>query len=186
MGTGDGLFPYRLAGARPDQFFIGIDANRRPLEKISEKTYRKPSKGGLPNLLFVQSAVESLPPELDGIAGELHVNFPWGSLLATVAGANAAALINLRRICSVGAALKVVLAIDVERDAAEIKRLKLPALSVDYVDSVLVARYRDAEFQLVGSRTLTASESAQVETSWAQRLRTNAARKGFSISARAL
>jgi len=30
--------------------------------EISEKIYRKPTKGGLPNVLFVQAAVEALPP----------------------------------------------------------------------------------------------------------------------------
>jgi 16S rRNA (adenine(1408)-N(1))-methyltransferase len=186
MGTGDGLFAYHWARADPEQFFIGIDANRRPLEKISEKIYRKPSKGGLRNLLFVQSAVENLPSELDGIAGALHVNFPWGSLLAAVAGAKDAALKNLRRVCAVGATLRVVLAIDVERDAAEIKRLQLPALSVDYIDSTLVARYRESGFQIVQARALSFAEMADLQTSWAKRLRPNAARAVYSVSARAL
>jgi len=61
----------------PQRFYIGIDANAQPLEKISEKIYRKPTKGGLPNVLFVQAAVEALPPELDGVADEIHIHFPW-------------------------------------------------------------------------------------------------------------
>ena len=101
MGTGDGLFVYRSARSNPRKFFIGIDANSRQLEKISEKIYRKPAKGGLPNVVFVQSAAEDLPSELKGIASEVYVNFPWGSLLRAVAGGNRTALINLRRICSV-------------------------------------------------------------------------------------
>jgi len=45
---------------------MGIDANRRPLEKISERVYRRAAKGGLPNAMFVQAAVESLPAEVGG------------------------------------------------------------------------------------------------------------------------
>ncbi|MGH9881869.1 MAG: methyltransferase domain-containing protein, partial [Pyrinomonadaceae bacterium] len=81
IGTGDGLFVYQCARQNPRKFFIGIDANPRPLEKISERIHRKPAKGGLPNVLFLQAAVEELPSELYGVADEVHIHFPWGSLL---------------------------------------------------------------------------------------------------------
>jgi tRNA G46 methylase TrmB len=44
IGTGDGRFVYQSARQNPKKFYIGIDPNVRPLEKISEKIYRKPSK----------------------------------------------------------------------------------------------------------------------------------------------
>ena len=53
IGTGDGLFVSECARQNPRKFYIGIDANARPLEKISEKIYRKPAKGGLPNVIFL-------------------------------------------------------------------------------------------------------------------------------------
>lgn len=81
VATGDGLFVYNSARRNPQTLFIGVDANSRPLQKISERIHRKPAKGGLPNVLFLQSAVETLPSELDKTANEVHVNFPWGSLL---------------------------------------------------------------------------------------------------------
>jgi 16S rRNA (adenine(1408)-N(1))-methyltransferase len=65
IGTGDGRFVSVSAKSNPDKFFIGIDANVKPLEKPSMKATRKPSKGGLPNALFVQAAVEELPGELN-------------------------------------------------------------------------------------------------------------------------
>ena len=58
VGTGDGRFVYQCARQNPRSFYIGIDAHPPALEKISEKIHRKPSKGGLPNLLFVHAAVE--------------------------------------------------------------------------------------------------------------------------------
>src|SRR5712692_3427130 len=81
IGTGDGLFVYQCARLNPRKFYIGIDANPRPLEKLSEKIHRRLAKGGVPNVLFLQAAVEDLPPELDGLADEIHIHFPWGSLL---------------------------------------------------------------------------------------------------------
>ena len=44
IGTGDGRFVYQSARRNPRKFYIGIDPNVRPLEKISEKIYRKPAK----------------------------------------------------------------------------------------------------------------------------------------------
>jgi hypothetical protein len=57
----------------------------KALEKISEKIHRKPEKGGLPNVLFVQAPVEELPPELNQVADKIHIHFPGGSLLRSVA-----------------------------------------------------------------------------------------------------
>lgn len=77
IGTGDGRFVFAAAKANPNRFYIGIDANAKPLEKRSIKITRKRAKGGMPNAMFVQAAVEDLPEELDGIASEIYVNFPW-------------------------------------------------------------------------------------------------------------
>jgi len=45
IGTGDGRFVSAAARANPNKFFIGIDANTKPLEKPSIKATRKPAKG---------------------------------------------------------------------------------------------------------------------------------------------
>lgn len=185
VGTGDGLFVYNYARQNPRTFFIGIDANRRPLKKISERIHRKPSKGGLPNILFVQSAVESLPSELEGVANEVHVNFPWGTLLSVVAGGNAAALSNLRRICSRDAFLKVVVGFDPLRNRAEMERLQLPSLSIKYVETTLASHYKKAGFEIVESEMGTVADM-ELETSWARRLRRNANRFVIRFLARAI
>ncbi len=126
IGTGDGLFVYQSARENPQKFYIGIDANTRPLEKVSEKVHRKPAKGGLPNVLFLQAAVEDLPEELNGVADEVHIHFPWGSLLQAVVGGDREVIQNVRRICSSGALLEVVIGLEPERDRTEIARLGLP------------------------------------------------------------
>jgi 16S rRNA (adenine(1408)-N(1))-methyltransferase len=185
IGTGDGLFVYTSARQNPKKFFIGIDANSRPLEKVSEKIHRKPSKGGLSNVLFLQSSVEDLPSELDGVADEVHVHFPWGSLLRAVATGDEAVLLNLRRISSAGALLEVVIGLDPERDRAEMERLGLETFSAAHIDSVLVPRYEDAGFEVLKTGALLASEWSRLQTSWAKRLKGNANRTIFYIVARA-
>jgi 16S rRNA (adenine(1408)-N(1))-methyltransferase len=170
IGTGDGRFVYQSARQNPKKFYIGIDPNVRPLEKISEKIYRKPAKGGAPNVLFIQAAVEDLPAELDGVADELHVHFPWGSLLRAVAAGDVVILRNLRRICARHALLEVVLGLDPTRDESQIERLGLTTLSLEYVDHTLVPQYATAGFEITERGFIDAVEWPELNTSWAKRL----------------
>src|SRR5262249_2635032 len=135
LGAGDGRFFYQAARQHPERVYIGVDAQASALEKGSEKIQRKPAKGGLPNVLFFQAAVEALPLELDGVADEVHVHFPWGSLLRAVATGDQVVLQNLRRICAPGAWLEVIIALDPERDAAEIARLSLEPLTTEFLET---------------------------------------------------
>lgn len=185
IGTGDGLFVFECARQNPKKFYIGIDANTRPLEKISEKVHRKPAKGGLANVLFLQAAVEDLPSELDGVADEVHVHFPWGSLLGAVAAGNEAVLRNLRRICSADALLEIVIGFDPVRDVSELNRLEIPSLSLDYIDLVLAPRYEESGFTIIERGVLPQSEWANVQTSWAKRLKGRAGRSLTYIIGRA-
>ncbi|HEX5889216.1 MAG TPA: class I SAM-dependent methyltransferase [Pyrinomonadaceae bacterium] len=170
IGTGDGRFVYQSARQNPKKFYIGIDPNVRPLEKISEKIYRNPPKGGAPNALFIQAAVEDLPAELDGVADELHVHFPWGSLLRAVAAGDLAVLRNLRRICAPGALFEVVLGLDPARDQTELERLGLVPLTLEFIDQQLASRYRAAGFELTERGIIAASKWPEFNTSWAKRL----------------
>jgi 16S rRNA (adenine(1408)-N(1))-methyltransferase len=176
IGTGDGLFVSESARQNPRKFYIGIDANARPLEKISEKIHRKPAKGGLPNVLFLQAAVEDLPSELNGVADEVHVHFPWGSLLGALATGNEVVLRNLRRICSGDALLEIVIGFDPVRDVSELHRLEIPSLDLDYMDSILVPRYEKSGFAIIERGVLPQSEWTRVRTSWATRLKGRAGR----------
>ena len=182
IGTGDGLFVYQCARSNPNKFFIGIDPNTRPLKKVSEKIHRSPNKGGLPNVLFLQAAIEDLPAELQGVADEVHVHFPWGSLLRIVVAGDQTGLQNLRRICSPGAILEVLIGLDPERDRSEINRL---GLSAELDKSEISARYRAAGFETIEQGILEQSEWPKLQTSWAKRLRGNQARNLIYIIARA-
>ena len=163
IGTGDGRFVYQAARRNPNKFYIGIDPNTRPLEKVSEKIHRKQGKGGAPNVLFIQSAVEALPEELDGVANEVHVHFPWGSLLRAVAVGDVEVMRNLRRVCAEGALLEVVIGIDPVRDKTEIERL---GIKPEFIDDALVENYRAAGSEIIE----TGLSSQSLNTSWAKRL----------------
>ena len=186
IGTGDGVFVYQSARQNPNKFYIGVDANVRPLEKISEKIHRKPAKGGAPNVLFIQSAVEDLPDELDGVADEVHIHFPWGSLLQAVASGNVGVLTNVRRICVPDALLEIVIGLDASRDQAEINRLGLQSFTIELIETELVERYKTAGFAIEERGSLAAGDWPEFKTSWAKRLKGNDARPIVYLIARAI
>ena len=185
IGTGDGLFVYQSARQNPNKFYIGIDANPRPLEKVSEKIHRKPTKGGLPNVLFIQSTIEELPADLDSVADEVHIHFPWGSLLRAVALGEEKVLANLRRIFSPGGILEIIIGLDPERDRSEVERLGLPPLTNEYIQAELLPRYQAAGFEQLEAGVLAQADWPRLTSSWAKRLSGNAGRAVIYLIARA-
>lgn len=173
LGTGDGRFVYQSARQNPQRFYLGIDASANLLAKISEKIHRKPAKGGLKNALFIQAAVEALPEELDGVADEVHIHFPWGSLLRGVATGDETILKSIRRICAPDAVLEVIIGVDQERDCSELKRLGVSDLTVHFIENDLAGRYQECGFQIVEAGSFAAGNWPDICTSWAGRLRTN-------------
>lgn len=182
IGTGDGRFVSASAKAQPDKFFIGIDANAKPLEKLSAKITRKRAKGGLANAVFVLAAVEDLPEEFDGIADKVHIHFPWGSLLRAVATGDSEILASLRRIASAGCLLEIVIGVDPLRDKAELERLGIQGVSIEKVEKALLPRYFEAGFRNVERKELSPAEWNDIETSWARKLKNNRQRRVIYLS----
>ncbi|MGQ0542467.1 MAG: methyltransferase domain-containing protein [Blastocatellia bacterium] len=177
IGTGDGRFVSAAAKANPNKFYIGVDANVKPLEKPSMKATRRSKKGGLPNALFVQAAVEDLPCEFDGAADEIHIHFPWGSLLKAVATGDEAVLAALRRIAEPECLLEIVIGIDPEKDKSEIERLGLPELSKAYLKDDLIPKYLAAGFEYIDHGAMNSASWQSLETSWARKLQGGAGRR---------
>ncbi|HVQ56174.1 MAG TPA: methyltransferase domain-containing protein [Pyrinomonadaceae bacterium] len=186
IGTGDGRFVSAMAKRDPNKFFIGIDANVKPLEKPSMKATRKPNKGGLSNVMFVQAAVEDLPKEFDGVADEVHIHFPWGSLLRAVANGESDVLQALRRVAAPECQLEIVIGIDPERDRAELARLGIENISDEYLRRVLAEKYSRAGFVIKDHGELDRSTWLALETSWARKLQSNSNRRVFFLIGRAV
>jgi 16S rRNA (adenine(1408)-N(1))-methyltransferase len=73
IGTGDGRYVLHAARACSSWFAIGVDACREQLRDASRTAPR--------NALFAIAEARALPRELHGLATEVTINFPWGSLL---------------------------------------------------------------------------------------------------------
>lgn len=169
LGTGDGAFIYRSARACPERFFIGIDSNAENLVEYSHRATRKPAKGGAPNAIFVCANGEALPEELNGLANELSILFPWGSLLKAVVLPEPSMLAGFHRICQPNAAVRVVLGYNSECEPGLTTNLCLPPLSMDYLNSLLETAYHPAGFAL-SVRHMEKVEIARIPTTWARKL----------------
>jgi 16S rRNA (adenine(1408)-N(1))-methyltransferase len=145
------------------------------------KATRKPSKGGLPNAMFVQAAVEDLPEELKGIANKIHINFPWGSLLRAVATGDQDILRSLRCITAPDGLLEIIIGLDPERDKAQIERLEISDLTPSVVHSYVVSKYNAVGFDLLEHRVLHPTEWSKLDTSWARRLQGNQDREVIDL-----
>jgi len=99
LGTGDGRYVHNIAQTYPNGFAIGIDACRENLHEAS--------RHGLPNVLFVIANALSLPPELDGLASHVTLNFPWGSLLEGLLSDDSPVLDGITSLVCPGAGLEV-------------------------------------------------------------------------------
>ncbi|REJ77470.1 MAG: class I SAM-dependent methyltransferase [Acidobacteria bacterium] len=167
---------FRSAEADPSVLFVGIDANPKPLQKISIKAERALAKRGSVNAIYVQSAAEDLPEELNNTADEIVINFPWGSLLGLTINAEPAFLASLARILKIHGSLAITTAIDPIRDAEELKRLGIKTSEHGDLLSAMVPRYSASGLVFADTRKPAPNEYL-VGTTWERKLRSSAGRE---------
>jgi 16S rRNA (adenine(1408)-N(1))-methyltransferase len=165
------------AAAQPDRLVVGVDANAAGMATASRRAAARPSRGGLPNALFVVAAAEALPAELDGVAGLVTVHFPWGSLLRGLLGADPAIMSGLTRVLRPGATLQLLVSSTV-RDrgagAAPIQAATLDTLAESYATwGLAVTRLRPA----------TVADVAAAHSSWGKRLGAGTRRPAWLLQA---
>jgi 16S rRNA (adenine(1408)-N(1))-methyltransferase len=160
----------KTAASCPDLVVIGIDANAASMADASRRANRAPKRGGLPNTLFVVSAAESLPPELNEFAHAVTIHFPWGSLLRGLLLADPALLTSVARIMCVGASLTVLLSVT-DRD-----RIDGIETIDDQTFAALAPAYAANGLILEECRPATADNIARSHSTWAKRLAAGQAR----------
>lgn len=177
LGTGDGRAVSAAAAAAPERLVIGVDANATAMVEVSRRTQRPAQRGGLPNALFVVAGVERLPAALTGIADEVTVYFPWGSLLRGLVTAEPAVLDGIAGTMKSGATLSVLLSVtDQDRavdlpvtDAATLWQLRGP--------------FAAAGLEITGIGAATAAEIAAAGSSWGKRLGAGNRRPAWRLGA---
>ena len=165
LGAGDGRWAYRLARAHPAWFCVAVDANADGLREVSFRAGRKPGRGGAANAWCVRAAVDALPPALDGLADEIRVHFPWGSLLRTVLLPDVDLLRRIARVGRPGAAFHARVNASIFDDPHLVTRLRLPSSGNEN------AEMKAASYAAAGIRLETWSViHDEAPTSWARRL----------------
>jgi 16S rRNA (adenine(1408)-N(1))-methyltransferase len=144
----------RAARANAARLTIGVDADAASMKRAARRALRS----RLTNAVFVVAAVESLPSELTGVAEQVTISFPWGSLLRGLLTDDGGVLPAVSRICRPGATVTAVWSL-IERDRA-----------VAPAPAALVRRFAHVGLEVDVLRRASADEVAATESSWAKRL----------------
>lgn len=170
VGTGDGAFAYRYARTHPERFVIGLDAVRENMREQSARAAKKPERGGVDNLLYVVAAIESAPEELRGIADEVLVTLPWGSLMRGIILGDDVVLGAVASFCAAGARVRIVLNTRIFDDPVPIEARDLPEVTPEFAETSIAPALKRHALRMTEARWMDAEEVAVVDTSWAKRL----------------
>jgi len=170
VGAGDGGWAYRYAAAHPGRFVIAVDPVRENMREWSAKAGRKAGKGGLANVLFVVGSVEAPPEDLGGIADEVFVTLPWGSLMRGIILGDDVVLGGIASFARAGATVRIVLNTRIFDDPVPIEVRDLPEVSPEYVMGTLGPAFARNGMRVVESRWMDADEVAAIGTTWGKRL----------------
>jgi 16S rRNA (adenine(1408)-N(1))-methyltransferase len=164
LGTGDGRAALTLAESDPRTLVIGIDADAASMAETSRRAARSSAKGGRSNLLFVVAAAEAPPYELVGLADEVRILFPWGSLLRGVLGTDERVTRGIARLARPRGRVSALVSVT-PRDGLD------GTGSLDPAGLVVVA---DAAqrfgLRLTGTRQVDAEDVRATRSTWGRRL----------------
>lgn len=156
------------ARANPDTFVIAIDAVAAAMDETSRRAAAKPERGGAPNAMFICAAAETLPGPLTGLATRIAVNYPWGSLLRTLAQPDPGMLARIVRTGAAGAAFTSFINVQPLRDPEQAAKLGLKDAALLHDAAEMETAY--ARAGLTGLRLADVSDAPQPATSWGRKL----------------
>jgi 16S rRNA (adenine(1408)-N(1))-methyltransferase len=166
------------AAAQPDRLVVGVDANAAGIMTASRRAAAKPSRGGLPNALFVVAAAEALPAELEGVADLVTVHFPWGSLLRGLLGADPATMTGLTRVLRPGATLQLLVSSTVRDRGVGVAPIQATTLHT------LAESYTTWGLAVTELRPATVADVVAAHSSWGKRLGAGTRRPAWLLRAR--
>lgn len=178
LGTGDGRFVYKNAKANPQNFYIGID----PSEKLLQEYSRKANKDRLENTLFIRASIEMLPGGLKGIADELNINFPWGSLLGGIVNTKQKIIKNILFMLSENASINIVFGYSPTAEPTETDRLNLEKINRDVIEKEIIPEFESKGLRLVEIKELEKEELGNIESTWGKKLEFGQDRPVFKLA----
>ena len=145
------------------------------MAEASRRSARPAGRGGVANALFVVAAAERPPIELFGIADEVTINFPWGSLLRGALACDDAAARGIAALLKPGAGLTALVSVTA-RDGLGLVAMDEPGAAAELAD-----RWANHGLDLVSLCPATEADVAATRSSWARRLGVGRARPAWSI-----
>ena len=164
LGTGDGRAALALAQSEPTTLVIGVDADAASMAETSRRAARAAARGGRPNLLFVVAAAESPPAELTGLADEVRILFPWGSLLRGVLGREERVAHGIAALARPSATITAMVSVTRTDGIGGIGTLDAATMAI------VEANLRTAGLHLTGSRPIDRDEVRASRSTWGRRL----------------
>lgn len=164
LGTGDGRAALAVAAADPRSLVIGVDADAASMVDASRRAARAAGRGTPSNPLFVVAAAEAPPAELVGLADEVRILFPWGSLLRGALGSDATVAAGIASLVRPGGDLTTILSIT-RRDGID---------GMDTLDARALARVarvqRGVGLHMVAAHPICLDAVRATRSSWGRRL----------------
>ena len=164
------------ARAEPDAFVIGIDATAAAMAETSRRAARPGQRGGVSNALFVVAAAERPPRELLGIADELTINFPWGSLLRGALALDDAAACGIAALLKPGTRLAALVSVT-PRDGLGLAPMDEPGAA-----DQLAGRWAHHGLRLDAVCPAAEADVAATRSTWARRLAVGRERPAWRLT----
>jgi 16S rRNA (adenine(1408)-N(1))-methyltransferase len=177
LGTGDGRAVLAAAAAEPGRLVVGVDANAAAMAEASRRAAGKPGRGGLPNALFVVAAAEALPAELEAVAGLVTVQFPWGSLLRGLLGADPRVMDGVAGLLAPGGTLRLLVS-STDRDrGAGLEPIQAPTLRE------VAGAWEPFGLAVTEARPATPADVVAAHSTWGKRLGAGRRRPAWLLQA---
>lgn len=183
LGTGDGLFAWRMAKEKPETFVVGMDAARESLREGSSRAIKKPARGGAPNALFICMNVLEMPEELTAIADSISINYPWGSLLQAVSEPNEKVMQQFIALGKEKCHFDFYINMQVFEDETRRENLNLPEMTSEALMTHLMNGYSKLGLTILSREYIPAGASVDVASTWAAKLTRRSKRSTLYIEA---
>lgn len=172
LGTGDGLYMWRLAKAEPETLAIGIDSAVDSLREGSSRALKKPARGGAENAMFLCANVLELLKEdaWKDLADHVSVNFPWGSLLQAVSYPFPDFLPCIHNLLKDDGTFELHINMFVFDDDVQRRTLGLPMLDEAYMEEKLLPAYEKDGFKCEGYTFVAAGAKTDIHSTWGSKL----------------
>jgi 16S rRNA (adenine(1408)-N(1))-methyltransferase len=164
IGTGSGTALLRRAAREPQTLFFALDADASAMAEASRRSARRSRRGGLTNVVFVVAAAETLPGDLSGMADEVTIALPWGSLLRAALDPGSDAF-DAIAACARPDGLMTLLLSSLARDAAS------AGVVLDAPTATALARnYETHGYSVLECRPATRADVDELSSGWGRRL----------------